>query len=428
MARLTLLALLLVLAAPVAVLGQDGERVDVVDVSGPLDESAIRFLLETVENLERRGTNVAIVQLDVPAVVSAPARYDDLADVLGDPPIPLVVWIGPAPGRAYGGALELAASAPLTFAAPGVHVGYGTPMVIGGQPSTQPRVPADLADRSVVVSDVVEGVIDGVSPSIRQLIQALDGLTIEVRGESVELSTLVSVEGGEGDAVTTAPVVFHKPGYWTRFLRLATTPEAAYFFLLAGLTLAAFEFYAIGPGLASAVAAVSLFLGSYGIFALPMRWWAFGLAVLGWWALTVSYQMGSVATLTVTGAVALTVGGLWLVDGAPQLQMNVVVTLVIVAGVVAFYAVAMPTVARSRFSTRTIGRTHLVGSRGVAVGDLDPDGEVEVAGARWQASSHREARIRAGEEVRIVEVAGLVLEVERPGTLREAQSPRENDF
>ncbi len=427
MVRLILIALLLALVAPLTAMGQDDEhRVDVIVVSGPLDDRAIAFLLTTIEDLEQRGTEVVILQLDVPAVVADPDRYGELAAVIASPPIPLVVWIGPAPATAYGGALELAASAPLTFAAPGARVGHASPTVVGGETSTPPQITGDLADRSVVVEEVRAGVIDEMAPTIRQLIQVLDGQSIEVRGENVDISTLVPVAGGLTGEVTTAPVVFHEPGYWTRFLRMAVSPEAAFFFLLAGLTLAAFEFYAIGPGLASGVAALSLFLAGYGIHALPMRWWALVLIVLGWWALTGSYQMGSVATVTALGAVLLAAGGLSLVEGAPQLEMNAVVTLVIVAGVVAFYVVAMPTVARSRFSTRTIGRDHLVGSEGVAVSDFDHQGEVEVAGARWRASAHREAGIKAGERVRIVEVDGLVLEVDRLDAHSGSNGPREN--
>ena len=50
----------------------------------------------------------------------------------------------------------------------------------------------------------------------------------------------------------------------------------------------------------------------------------------------------------------------------------------------AFVMVALTTVARSRFSTRTIGRSHLIGKSGVARTGFDPTGIVEVDGA-----SHR---------------------------------------
>jgi membrane-bound ClpP family serine protease len=72
----------------------------------------------------------------------------------------------------------------------------------------------------------------------------------------------------------------------------------------------------------------------------------------------------------------------------------------------------MPTVQRARFSTRTIGRDGLIGERGIAVGGFDPDGIVEVKGARWRATAHREAGLTAGSEILVSGVDGMFLEVE----------------
>ena len=160
------------------------------------------------------------------------------------------------------------------------------------------------------------------------------------------------------------------------------------------------------------------------MLSMPPLIASLALVLLGWWLLTDSYQRGSVAVLTGLGTVLALVGGLFYVDGAPQLTINPVVVGVIVLAVLFFYAIAMPTVARSRFSTRTIGRDHLVGSRGTALVDFDPDGEVDVSGARWRASAHREAGIRQGDVVRIAEVDGLVLEVEPVAP--DAAADREN--
>ncbi len=82
-------------------------------------------------------------------------------------------------------------------------------------------------------------------------------------------------------------------------------------------------------------------------------------------------------------------------------------------GVALFYMFAMPTVARSRFTTPTIGREYLIGKRGVAIGDVAADGavEVEVDGARWHAVAHREAGIRASDEVVVDGISGLFLDV-----------------
>lgn len=367
----------------------DPQRLDVIDVSGPLDNQAVRFITDTIQSVANRGATAVLLQLNSPGVVADREVWSELTDLMADPPIPVIAWIGPAPAVAYGGALQLAASAQVTIAAPGVEVGHAVPTFVAGQPTTN-TLPPELTTSTVVVDGPIEGVIDEVAPAIQQLISTLDGEALQLGGQ----------------------VVFHKPGFWPRFLRLAVTPEAAFMFLVTGLTVAAFEFYAIGPGLAAGVAALSLFLATYGIAALPMRWWALALVILGWWALTDSYQRGSVATLTGLGTLLMLVGGLFLVDGAPQLTMNPFVVTVITALVLLFYSVAMPTVARSRFSTRTIGRDHLIGKRGTALVDFDPDGEIEVDGARWRAAAHREAGIAKGDPVRIAEVDGLVLEVE----------------
>jgi membrane-bound serine protease (ClpP class) len=79
----------------------------------------------------------------------------------------------------------------------------------------------------------------------------------------------------------------------------------------------------------------------------------------------------------------------------------------------------MPTVQRARLSTETVGRDGLIGQTGRAVVDFDPDGVVEVQGARWKGTAHREAGIAAGDEIEVVGVDGLFLEVERVETDRE---------
>jgi membrane-bound serine protease (ClpP class) len=405
--------LLVVMVVPhVAGAQADERRLDVVDIAGPLDDGAVEFVIDTIEAAADRGSEAVILEVDSRGIVADPEVFEELLALTSDPPLPLVVWAGPAPGQVYGGALELLSAAPLSIAAPGVEIGYASPTYIAGEPGTIGTIPAPLDSEVVVVDGPIEGLVDATSPAIRQLIQELDGVAISVGGSDRVLSTLTTSEIDGEEQTTAIPVTFHKPGYWARFLRLAVTPEAAFMFLVAGLTIAAFEFYAIGPGLAAAMAAISVFLASYGLATLPVRWWALALALLGWVALTDSYQRGSVVAITGLGTVLMLAGGLFYVDGAPQLEMNPVVTIVIVLSVLAFYTVAMPTVARSRFSTRTIGREHLIGSRGVALADLDPDGEVEVDGARWRASAHREAGIRQGDPVRVAEIDGMVLEVE----------------
>ena len=72
----------------------------------------------------------------------------------------------------------------------------------------------------------------------------------------------------------------------------------------------------------------------------------------------------------------------------------------------------MPAMVRTRFGTPTIGRESMVGEEGTAVSDVDPDGTVRIRGALWRARTNRATPISAGEVVRVVEIDGLLLEVE----------------
>ena len=387
--------------------GQNEERIDVIQISGNLDSSALSFVAERIGVAASAGSQAAIIAIDSNATLTE--DIVNLVALVENPPLPVVVWVGPNPASAFGGAAHLLAAAPLKAAAPGAEIGHAFPLVAGSEQSPG-ALPAlrDYTTSVVVVSEPVEGLVDIVAPSISNLLFELDGVEVSFGDSMVTLETLRETEDGTGAILT----VFSEPGPGVRTLRTGLTVEAAFFFLVIGLTVAVFEFYAIGPGVAAVVAIACLMISGYGLALLPLRWWAVALTVVALWFLTVDFQRGGAGPLTAYGAIMLFVGGLFFADAAPQIESAWGVILVIVVSVVAFYVFAMSTVARSRFSTPTIGREYLIGRRGVAVTEFGPNGHVEIDGARWQAAAHREAGLQVGDAVEIVGVDGLFLEIE----------------
>lgn len=376
-----------------------------VELSGILDERVLQFAIDAIEEAADRGdTEAVVLMIDSQGVVGSLETLEELRRRVVSPPLPVITWIGPAPAKAYGGAALIAFSADVRLAAPGSEVGLMRPTIAGGE-----SFEGHLLDEVVDVADEPSLEVSQMTAAPRQVVQLLDGRTVRYAGGEAVLSTLVEVEGGE-----TISTVVRSPGWWDGFLRLASTPEAAFFLLVAALTVAAFEFYAIGPGIAAGVAAVCLFLAGYGIAVLPVRWWAVGLTLGSVWLLAVAYQRGSVLALNLIGLVGLTVAGFSFTDAAPQFSPGIPGVLLTIGSAAFFFLLAMPTVARSRFSTQTIGRDHLIGRPGRAVSDLVPDGVVEIDGARWRATSHREAGIRRDDPVVVTAVEGWFLEVAPP--------------
>ncbi len=392
--------------------------VDVVELSGPLDRLAVDFAIDRIDRAAARGSQLVVLQVDSPAGLEQDVVR--LITKVAAPPLPLAVWIGPAPARAYGAGAAVLEAAPLRLAAPGARLGYVRPLVVG---SPGPAPPSPLLDTEVVVEAPIPGLVDDVQPSLFQVLTSLDGRRAEWAGgtRSLELvgpalnpdgSPQVDADGRPLRTVV-ADVRFQEPGVGTRLLRTATRPEVAFFFLAVGLTVAVFELYAVGPGVAASVAVTSLLLGGYGVAVLPVRWWALALGAAALIIMTAEFQTARFGRWSLLATGALVVAGGWFTDAAPQLRPSWWGVGLTVAVIVFLYAVALPVVGRARFSTRTVGREHLVGRTGVAVTDLTPEGKVEVDGATWMASSHREAGIRAGHPVSVTAVHGTVLEVDR---------------
>lgn len=382
---------------------------------GLLDSRLLRFVSDTIESAAESGNvEVVILQIDSRGVVADESVLQEVIDLVSAPPVPVVAWIGPAPAVAYGGAAQLAVAAPLTLAAPGTKIGYSTPTIAGNELSG-PLVdlPADLAG-VVDLGEPAAGVdvVEAGTASPRQVAQYLHGRTLE--GDDHALETVRPFTNDDGtEGVTVLETVIRQPGLVDRFFRLGASPEAAFFFLVAALTVAAFEFYAIGPGVAAAVASVSLVLASYGIAVLPVRWWAVALAVGSVLLMSVAYQLGGVLLFTALGITGIAVAGFSFTGAAPQFEPGALGVLGTVLAAAFFFLLAMPTVARSRFSTQTIGRDGLIGKSGKALSDFTPDGEVEVDGATWRATAHREAGIGVGDGVVVVGLDGWRLEVDK---------------
>jgi membrane-bound ClpP family serine protease len=381
--------------------------IEVLEISGPLDDAVLSFLLQSIEQAPSAGRELIVIELSSVGAVGSRAKLAQVADVLARPPVPVVVWVGPLPAIAYGGSVQLLSLAPLSFAAPGSEVGLALPTLAGSGDQALLEGATGISSL-VTVAGPISGVVDEVHPSLQNLLQALDGRLVDIGGTVHTLSTLEPTEGG----ITTRPVAFSQPGLGWRTLRLAVRPEAAFFFLVAGLTVAVFEFYAIGPGIAAGVAGASLLLAGYGIVVLPVRPLGVILALLGWFLFTWSYQRGTVVLLTVLGATAMTIGGLSFTDAAPQIEPHPVGVIASVLAILFFYLLALPTVARARFSTPAIGRQRLVGKEGTAGSDFSPEGVAVIDGARWRATAHRESGLRAGDPVRVIQVDGSYLEVE----------------
>lgn len=419
----------LVLVAPVmGILSSNGAQaateaeklapVDVVEVSGLIDNIVAQSIGDSIERSQNNGAQAVVLQFNTKGAVVSRDRMAEIAVAIQNSKIPVAIWVGPSGSRAYGLPAQLLAVADVTAMAPGARIGRtGTMLMVNGKQLT-----FGAADDAVYANtlgfleareqDVLKFSTDdrGV-PVLRNMLYALDGL--EIRG--TKLDTVADTLDKSGQVVREATTVrFFKLGLMPRLLHTVASPPSAYLLTTIGLALLIFEFFTAGIGIGAFVGAVCLILGTMGMGALPMSGFGLALLIFSMVAFAVDVQVGVPRLWTGVGLVSYIAASFTMfrnVDGL-TLRPSWISLSVCIIGVALTFIVGMPSMVRTRFATPTIGRDNLIGTTGVAVGEVNPEGIVLVDGAQWRARTNRATPLANNDAVRVASIDGITLQVE----------------
>ena len=380
----------------------DPGRVSVIKAEGLIDPVLAAFIERSVGDAERAGTIAVVIQLDSAGSVVSAERLNELARTVREATIPVVVWVGPSGSHALGGAAQLAGAAQRVGIAPGARLGKTGPLEVEEE-LLSPEFLAAAARLEGSTIDEEQARELGIMVDERAAV--IGEFIIEIDG--VE-SRVVTQDGRQMREPVSIPVFSSLPVQDQLFHTVAS-PAAAYLLLLIGLSLIVFELYTAGVGVAGLVGAGCLVLAAYGLAVLPVRPIGLALLVLAVFGFTVDVQTGVPRFWSGVGGVALVAGSILLFDG---LSLSWITLLVGIGGTALAMLAGMPAMVRTRFSTPTIGREWMIGEEGEAVSSVDPDGVVRIRGALWRARTNRATPIALDQPVRVVEVDGLLLEVE----------------
>lgn len=392
--------------------------VDVVEVSGLIDEIVADSIEEALERSATNGSQAVVLQVNSKGAVIDRTRMTELLAAIADAKVPVAVWVGPSGSRALGLPAQMLAVADVSAMAPGTRVGRtGTMLTVDGEQLSFGAATASLRAGTMGFEEARErGVLkfssdDRGVPVLRNMLFVLDG--VEARG--TVLDTVTESVDDEGQVVREATTArFFKLDFVPRLLHTVSSPASAYLLVTIGLALLVFEFFTAGIGVAGLVGAVSLVLGSLGLGALPISGIGLALMLLAMLAFSVDVQVGIPRFWTGVGMVLYIVSSFTLFRPADGLDMRPSwITLATgIIGIALTFVVGMPSMVRTRFGTPTIGRESLVGSTGTAVGDISPEGIALVSGAQWRARTNRATPLADRAELRVTGIDGVTLEVE----------------
>jgi len=398
--------------------------VDVLQVSGLFDAVTVQSIEDAITSSEEKGSQALILQLNTGGSVVSTPDMTHLLQRVADAKVAIAVWVGQSrDARAYGQPAQLFGVADVTAMVAGSRVGYtGELLTLDGATVDLGAGAELLQNGSMSFSEArklnvlrLDTSDEGV-PTVKSMVLAMDGAIVSVGGvDGVVLDTVTEELNDQGNSENVATLVrFSGLGLIEEVFHTVASPPIAYLFFVIGVCLLLFEFFTAGVGIAGFVGAVLTIFGCYGFSALPVRPIAVALILLAMLAFAVDVQVGIPRLWTGVGIGLFVVGSWLLYKPLPgtDLRLGLLTLFMVVAGVVLTFVVGMPSMVRTRFSTPTIGREWIIGSTGVAVGAISPEGVVQVGESKWRARTNRATPLAAGDELRVVAIDGVTLEVE----------------
>ena len=434
---LRLFGLSMILLATLALLFQparaqtDGPLALVMTADGPIMPPMLEYIKRGIQTAERRDAEVLIIQLNTPG--GDLLTTIDIIAAMRSSRVPVVVYVAPRNAIAGSAGALITMAGHASAMAPETIIGASTPISgSGGDLNSDERAKSINAAKASI-RDIVtprgeqalalaEAMIDEAKAAtakealevhlvdfnvdnIDDLLEALNGFTVQVNGESRTLHTAPAV---------TEPL---EMSFIERFLLLLTDPNIVFTLLSIGTTALLIEISSPGGWVAGFVGVVCLSLAIYGFGILPVNWFGIIFLITAFVLFILDIKAPTHGALTTAGVGSFIVGALVLFNSAqtPQFQ-RVSVPLVISFGVflgLVFFGILMLALRTTHVPVR-MGAEAYVGKTGTAKMWQDADGQVQVESELWSAeAAHESDKISKGDRVEVVEVQGLRLKVRK---------------
>lgn len=419
----SLLYFLLLIGLPFTLPAQ---KVVALTIDGTINPVAASFIERGIKKAERENAECLLIYINTPGGLLKSTRV--IVGSLLDAPVPVVAYVSPAGAHAGSAGVFVTMAAHIAAMAPGTNIGAAHPVSMqGGMDTTMNekatndaiafiRTIAEKRNRNVQWAEeavrksvsitgaeaLQQKVIDLMAVNTKDLLEQIDGRTVEVSFGTVTLHT-------KGAQVTNLEMTFIE-----KILNIVSDPNIAYILLMLGFYGLLFELYnpgAIFPGI---VGVIGLILGLYSLHTLPINYAGLALIVFGIILFLLEIKIASYGLLTVGGIVSLLLGSLMLVRGDSSLEFVRIsrsVILSFTALSVLFFLFVVGAGIRAQRAKPVTGIEGFIGEAGTTLEVLDPLGTIRVHGEIWQAES-LSGRIEAGEKVSVKSMKNFKVYVE----------------
>ncbi len=393
-------------------------------LEGVIGAVTARYLVKGIEKAERDGAVAIVIELDTPGGLDPAMRDVVKAELAAD--IPVVVYVSPSGGRAASAGAFIALAAHVASMSPGTNIGAAHPVSLGEKVTEEmkEKVTNDavayiksIAEKRGKNSEWAEKAVresssitekEALDLNVIDLVaQNLDDLLKKLNGRKVTLPSGEKVLNTEGVRVESFPMSFRE-----RFLSRISDPNIAYILFILGFYGLLFEITHPGAIVPGVFGALCLVLAFFAFQTLPINYAGVALIILGIAFFILEVFTPTYGPLTVAGIISMILGSTMLIEtDVPFLRVSWSVIIPAVATTAAFFVFGLAMVIKAMRRKPTTGKKGLIGEVGVARTKVRMEGTVFIHGELWKAVS--DDPVKKGEKVRVLDVDGLVLKVEK---------------
>ena len=424
-ALLTTLALLaLLMSLP----GCSASVIYVIEVDDMITAGTEMQISRGIDHASEIGAEAVLIELDTPGGLVT--SMEDIVSSIENSQVPVVVFV-PRGNRAFSAGAFILLSGHIAAMAEGTATGAATPIEITTTGTTAAenktinayaariRGIAEKRGRSVETAEkfvteglsltadeaLDQGVVDLIATDRRDLIDRIDGRTVNVSGSSITLHTKEAV------------FVVDKPSLVISIVDIISNPQIAFVLFLIGMYGIIYGLASPGTYVPEMVGAIAMILALYGMGMFSVSTFGAILIIAAMVLFIAEVLTPTFGILTLGGVICLIIGAL-MFPQEPLLpeewitgfRRTVFVVAILSAGIV---VLGLGLVLKARVRKPTTGQEEMIGMTVRAETDIGPDdeGTVKVHGEIWRATAA--GPVLRGETAVITGVDGLTLIIEK---------------
>lgn len=404
------------------------------------------YIVRGLQRAQMEQAELVVIEMDTPGGLDTSMR--EIIQAILASTVPVVTYVHPSGARAASAGTYILYASHIAAMTPATNLGAATPVQIGvpsipiGDPEDEEedQGPAPTTMDLKMVNDAIAYIrglaelrgrnADWAESAVREAAslsaqQALKENVIDVIAHDVD-DLLVQLDGW-GVVIESEELVLNTQGRYihaedqdwrTEFLKVITNPNLVLILGMIGFYGIILEFYNPGVGVPGVVGVICLLLAGYALQMLPVNYAGLAFIIFGIALMIAEAMVPSFGIFGFGGIVSFLIGSIILFDtdfGAFQISLPVIAATGLIS--LGFIFITINLAMKIRKKEVVTGIQTMIGMVGVAMDEFEVEGMVKIQGELWRATS--ESPLSKGDEIKVVDVSGLRLKVEKGDQVNE---------